>query len=482
MGARLRLVHEAESDLRHARQLVVIARLDAGLADEVEVREHRGDDFVSVGEPFFGGLDGDPERREVAVSQAGPRAQAFRPAARLQRREQAATALVAEEVGDERERVRPVVRAQRRNRERERDGPHLAHRLDVEPRGQETFGVERGGDPRTHDVAARHGRKSLPHHAFEFVQRLAADHHELHQVRRVVALVEGDQLVSDVRVRSVRERLRIPHQEPRERVARVEGLPPRGEAAEPIRAAPRHVLRVHHLAFALDVLAVELRGDEELREAVKRAFEVVGVDVEEVVRAGEGRGGVAGAAVLGDESAVLAGVRVLLGTEKEHVLEKVREPRAFVRIVGAADVDAERCRRLVGVGIGDDQSLEPVGERERAVFPGVGGAALDLDVVRRRGTREEQNESRHQRGNFANSRSNRHRHLRGRSRGSVIFPRQAAREGNPHAEALVESHGQAEWACRPRHMVRRFVCPCGHGSANGRFESTDADTVREPRP
>ena len=159
--------------------------------------------------------------------------------------------------------------------------------------------------------------------------------------------------------------------------------------------------------------------------------------------------------MLGDESAVLAGVRVLLGTEKEHVLEKVREPRAFVRIVGAADVDAERRRRLVGVGIGDDQSLEPVGERERAVFPGVGGAALDLDVVRRRGTREEQNESRHQRGNFANSRSNRHRHLRGRSRGSVIFPRQAAREGNQHAEAP----GRVAWTSR------MGLPPASYGSA-----------------
>ena len=412
---RPRLVHEAEADPRHACQLLVVARLDALFADEVEVREHRGDDLVPMVEPVLGGLDGDPERREVPMSQAGPCAQAFRPPARLQRREQAAGALVAEEVRDERERASPVVRPQRRDREREGDGPHLAHRLDVEPRGQAAVRVERNGDAWPLDVATRHLRKSLPHHAFEHCERLVADHHELHQVRRIVALVEGDQLVADVGTRAIREGLRIPHQEPREGMARVEGLPPGGEASKPIIAQPRHVLGVHDLAFALDVLPVEPRGDEELGEAVERAFEMGGVDVEEVARVGEGRSGVARAAVLGDETAVLARVRILPGTEKEHVLEKVRESRALVRIVGAAHVDVERGRRLVGVRIGHDQGFESVVEHERAVGPGIGGTALDLDptgvgrcvavpgAVRRRGNCEQEDE--HPCGRAASSES-----------------------------------------------------------------------------
>ena len=54
---------------------------------------------------------------------------------------------------------------------------------------------------------------------------------------------------------------------------------------------------MHHLAFALDVLGIELRRDEELRETVERALEVVLVDVEEIVRVGERRVGIVAAAV-----------------------------------------------------------------------------------------------------------------------------------------------------------------------------------------
>ena len=177
-------------------------------------------------------------------------------------------------------------------------------------------------------------------------------------------------------------------------MAGVEGLLPRGKAPEPIAAAPRDVLGVHDLALALDVLSVEPGGDEELGESVERAFQVRGVDVEEVARVGERGCGVAGAAVLGDKTVVLAGVRILLGAEKQHVLEKVREPRARIRIVGAPHVDVERCRGLVGAGVGDDERHEPVVEHDRAIVPGVGGAALDLGAVRRRGTGQQQDERR----------------------------------------------------------------------------------------
>ena len=165
--------------------------------------------------------------------------------------------------------------------------------------------------------------KPRPHPALQHVERFAADDDELHQVRRVVALVEVDQLVADVGAGAVGERRRCSRPgTPRGDDGGSSALPPRGEPAEPIVAAPRDVLRVHDLAFALDVLAVEPRGDEELGEAVERAFEVPGVDIEEVVRVGERGGGVARAAVLADEAAVLARVGILLGPEKQHVLEE----------------------------------------------------------------------------------------------------------------------------------------------------------------
>ena len=285
----------------------------------------------------------------------------------------------------ERERPRRVVRAERRDLEREPEGVDLAHRLDVEPCRQAPFRVERRGDAQALGVASRRRREPLPDPVLQRVERLAADDRELHQVGRVVALVEVDQLVPDVGAGTVREGRRVPAQEARERMAGIEGLLPCSQAPEPVVAPPRDVLGVHHMALAIDVLGIEPGRDEELGEPVERAFEMRGVDIEEIVRMGERGRGIGGAAVLGDETVVLAGVRILPGAEKQHVFEEVREARARFRIVGAPHVDVERRRGLVGVRIGDEERFESVVEQERTVVPGVGGAALDLGAVRRRG-------------------------------------------------------------------------------------------------
>ena len=381
-GPGSRLLLKAETDPRHARELLVITRLDALRTNETEVREHRGHQVVAMSEPRFRQLDGHPERREVPVPHARPRAQPFRPALRLQRREQAAAAFVAEEVGDEVEWVRPVVRAHRGKRERERKSAEFPDRLDLEPRGQQIFRVERRVDPRRIVVAAGHRGEPRPDPALQHLERLAADHDELHQVRRVGARMKVDQIVADIGAGTVGQRLGVPRQEFRERMAGVERLTPRRETAEPVAAAARDVLRVHHLTLAPDVLGVEPGRDEELGEAVERTFEVLGVDVEEVAGVGERGGGVAGTAVLGEESTVLAGIRVLLRTEKQHVLQEVCEPRTVLRIAAAAHVDIQRGRPLVGIGVGDDERLEPVVEHECPVVPGIGGTALDLDAAR----------------------------------------------------------------------------------------------------
>ena len=385
VGAGAALFLEAEADPRHAGELVVMARIDPLLADQGEVREDQGDDVVGVPDSRFGRLDPDAERREVRVLDAHPRAQRPRPAARLQRREQAAAAFVSEEMRGERERLRPVVRAQRRDREREQDRAALADRLDVESRRQGPFPVERHGDAPALDVAARHRREPHPRPVFQHVQRLAAEDRELHQVRGVVVLVEADQLVAEVGAGAVRERLRVPDGKARERVAGVEGLPPRGRVPALVAAAPGDVFRVHDLALALDVLAVEPGRYEEPGEAVERAVEMGGVDLEEIDGVVERGRGVAGAAVLVDEAMVLAGVRVLVGAEKQHVLKEVREARAIVRVAGAPHVDVERRRCLVGVRVGDEERFEPVVEGDRAVVAGVGGAAFDLLGAHRRG-------------------------------------------------------------------------------------------------
>ena len=294
---------------------------------------------------------------------------------------------MADEMRDEGGRLRPVVRPQGRDREREREGSGLADRFDVEPRRQEAVAKERRGDAKTLDGAPLHRLEASPDEAFQRVERLAAEHHQLHEVGRIGPLVERDELVAHLAAVAVGEGRRRPHVEPSEGMARVEGLFPRREAPELVAPAPRHELGLNDPALARDVRAVESGADEERGEAVEGALEVRRVDFEEVARVRERGPRVAEAPVLGDESVVLARVGILPGAEEEHVLEEVRHPGPPVRIVGASHVHVEHRRRLVGARVGDDEGLESVRERDRAVVPGVAGAALDLDAGAKGGRR-----------------------------------------------------------------------------------------------
>ena len=278
------LLEVAEFDFRHARKLVVVGRLDPLCANEVQIRKDRGDDIDRVHEPCLRGLDRDAVCREVRMSDPRPRAQPFRPPVCLECREQTPAAFVAEEVRHEGERLRAIVRAQRRNRERDRDGAKLANGLDVELRRQSSFAVLRHGNAQALDVAALHRRESGTYQPFEHIERLATDDDELHEVGRIAAPVEIDQLVPDIGARTVRESRRGADMKSRERMSRGKSLLPCGETAAPVASAPRDVLGMHDLSLALDVFAVEPRGNEELGEPVERTFEVRGVDVEEVAR------------------------------------------------------------------------------------------------------------------------------------------------------------------------------------------------------
>ena len=180
-------------------------------------------------------------------------------------------------------------------------------------------------------------------------------------------------------------------------MVRVNGLLPRGVVPVPVTAAPRDELGMHDMALAVDVRGIESGGYEELGEPVERILEVGGLDVEEVPGVREGRGGVGGAAVLGDEPPVLVGIGVFLGTQKQDVLEKVCESRTVVGIARVPYVHVESGRGLVGIRVGDHKRLHPVVERERAVVPRVGGAALDLGAGYRSGDRQQQDERRRQR-------------------------------------------------------------------------------------
>ena len=396
MVERGRLLQELKSELRHACELVAVAGIEPLVADEVEEFEYEGDDLVRVRDPRLGGPDRDPERREVRMRDSGSRAQALRPPPILERREQAAPAFVADEMRDEGERLGPVVRPEGRDREREGESPGLADRDDVEPRRKEALPKERGVDVKTFHGPPLHRLEPGPDVALEIFERLAAEDHELHQVGGIGALVEVAHLVAEVDAGALGERLLGPDVESSEGMPWVEGLLPRREAPQVVAPAPRHELGVDDPALTREVPAVEPRGNEELGEAVERAFKVRGVDLEEVGRVRERGPRVAEASVFGDEPVVLARVRILPGAEEEHVLEEVRHAGALLGIVGAPHVDIERGRRLVGAGVGDQEGLESVSEGERAVVPGVGGASLDLEREGEcgRGSGEEQRDRR----------------------------------------------------------------------------------------
>ena len=111
------------------------------------------------------------------------RAQPLRPPCFLEGREQAALAFMADEVRDARERTGPVVRTEGWDREGERDVARLADWSDVEPGREEPFAKEWRGDAKTLGRAPLDRREPGSHEALQGIQGLAAEHHEVHQVR-----------------------------------------------------------------------------------------------------------------------------------------------------------------------------------------------------------------------------------------------------------------------------------------------------------
>ena len=336
------------------------------------------------------------------------------------------------------ERLLPVVRPEGRDGEGEGEGAGLPDRGDVEARRKEAFPKERGVDAKPLHRAALHRREPESDESLQLVEGLAAEDHELHQVGGVGVLVEVDELGPDVAAGPLGEGRLGTDVEAREGVPRVERLLPGREDPQVVAPAPGHVLGVDDPALAREVPGVEPRGDEELGEPVESAFEVRGVDFEEIARVRERGPRVAEAPVLGDEPVVLTGVRILPGAEEEHVFEEVRESRARFRVVRAPHVDVERGRRLVRPGVGDHEGLESVFEGERAIVPRVGGASLDREPApeRRRGAREEQPDRRA--GKQA-------------ARGRVSDPAQRGTPGKPREGPARgrESGGPGERPARP---------------------------------
>ena len=100
------------------------------------------------------------------------------------------------------------------------------------------------------------------------------------------------------------------------------------------------VLGLDRVLFALEVVGVETRRDEELRKTVQRLREVLGLDVEVVRRPVDLGVGVGIAAVLQHEFAEFVDLRVLVRADEQHVLDEVGDPQVGIRLVMAAPGDA----------------------------------------------------------------------------------------------------------------------------------------------
>ena len=120
--------------------------------------------------------------------------------------------------------------------------------------------------------------------------------------------------------------------------------------------------RVYRVLFSLHVLGIEERRNEELGETVHACLEILGLNVEKVIRVVGGRVGVAGTAMGTNERLVAVDFRVLLGPDEQHVLEKVSEPAILYRVVILPAKGDERCCRFVGGPIRYQQNLELVVE------------------------------------------------------------------------------------------------------------------------
>ena len=161
----------------------------------------------------------------------------------------------------------------------------------------------------------------------------------------------------------------------------------RGERAEELGGAPRvvlqvlRVLRVDRVLLAPHLVDGEGGRDEEVREPVHPAAQLVGVDLEVevgVVRRGEGVGA---AVALGEEREVRVLHRVLGVRDEDHVLEEVREPLLRARVGEVADADVDRRRRVDRGVVRHERDDEVVLEREHAERAAVGLGALERAVV-----------------------------------------------------------------------------------------------------
>ena len=111
------------------------------------------------------------------------------------------------------------------------------------------------------------------------------------------------------------------------------------------------------IAFALDQGLGEQRVDKERSEPIQRRGQLIGVDIKMVVGLFIGSVGIGAAAMGAQKFLVFARHRKGFGTQKQHVLQEMREPGAVQWIGSRPDSHFKRRRGFIGVGVADQNRI-----------------------------------------------------------------------------------------------------------------------------
>ena len=215
-----------------------------------------------------------------------------------------------------------------------------------------------------------HSAEPFDDKGLEFVEVVRSENGNGDRIGGVVRLEER----ADLRHVGAAQRLQAADVEPRVGVGRVELLLLHGGAAPIVLLALDLVLALHGLLLPLDVVGIEARGDEELREPVERLGQAVRLQLEVVGRAVTGGIGAVATAVLVHKFREAVDFRVLLGGDEQHVFDEVGETFMRVRVVVAAAGHAGRGGGAVASGGVDEERAQVVRQHDVAVLAVVVGA------------------------------------------------------------------------------------------------------------
>ena len=156
----------------------------------------------------------------------------------------------------------------------------------------------RHGDRRHAGVVIRHAAKGFRRNISQLRQRLIAVQNAHHQVGGVVAFIEAGQLIVQLAVRLVFQRIEITAGEARARMRRVKGFRADLRHTHAVARTRHRQFGVHRVALAIGIARIQQRLGNGVGHAIDRLLQRVIFHFQIEGSAIRGRAGVVAAAVL----------------------------------------------------------------------------------------------------------------------------------------------------------------------------------------